>query len=50
MLLHRYLAIGDDICCITDINALYTQPMRALLSLITKEVRGWRRPRIVGSS
>ena len=31
--------MGDGIVCITDLRALFTQPYRALLALITKEVR-----------
>ena len=39
----RYFAVDDDIVCITDLHALWTQPYRTLLSVITKEVRCSRR-------
>jgi hypothetical protein len=33
-----YLKVGDDVVCITDLNALWTQPYIPLLNIITKEV------------
>ena len=37
-LFNWFLAVYDDIVCITDLLALWTQPLIALLSIITKEV------------
>ena len=33
-----YLKVGDDVVCITDLNAFWTQPYIPLLKIITKEV------------